>query len=1222
MDFEKAKRNDLTKHKVHENPCPLHPASCILSSMHPLSQKIATLEHRLKLRRLAIAGCWTTATIITAALALGLADYILRYRDPGLRIMETATFALAGMWAVYRWWYKPGRQRLDSLTVARRIESHFPQLNDSLASATEFLRQSEDDPTAGSAQLRRLVVAEAQTTVEGLPLDEIIDRRPLRRAAMWFTIASLALLFCLLWNAPAVGTALARLAAPMGSTQWPRQNHLAFRDPPTRLAAGQTFEAELIDTAGELPDDVRIEYRMAHGNRRENSSEPMKRAGDVMVARRENVRQSFAFRAVGGDDDMMRWHWVEVVEAPQLKTLTITTHPPAYTGLPDTDSDRHLDVLAGTSIELSGTATKALSAARVLIEGEPPIEATISADVDGNAARAIRIDPQKWIATKSGQYSVELAGDDGLAGAAGRWNLRVEPDSPPSVSWQRPDGDLYVTNVAAVPIELIVKDNLAIRSVELTYERSDWSESERERRRPAARIELFRGADTVLPRPATTNGRRGDSRVIEYTWDLAPLELPVGAEIAIAAEAADFRPGTGRTASPRRITIITADELNARLADRQTQIVRQLERALAIEQPTREEVRRVEIQLEAAGVLTAGDQNALQSAELNQRRVSRILIDPAEGVPALITAVESELEMNRVASSEMRETMERLAAELQRLADGPLNIADRELTAGRKSLDAADSERVADLSASLFAAGAAQEDVIQTLERIIREISGKVDYGRFARLLIELRLDQLAHEQATRKEIDVETLPLRVSELTRAQKATLQKAVAGQSAIAARYEKIERGMDLAARELSEGKAEVAEVLIDAVDLARGLAIAAKMDENAADLGENRVSSALARETQVAADLQQVIDALRGNHERQTEQIANQLRNAEQQLQRLQRQLADLRQQIAQAEQATSRATSQELQSLNDKEQELRDEIEKLARQLDRIDASDASQSTQRAAGRLHKRPQNEHDSPQTAGRPSSTTEVQKAEQDLDEAAQQLAQRRQQVEDDLALEIVRRFQQQLTDMVQRQRIVIDATVKLHASRGQDDPLPAADAEKTTNLANEERELAEMAKEHSELLVGLGAVRVSLEEAERRLAAAAKLLDDRHTGPIAQRAEQHALARLEGMMEAFSQTASEAAPNPDAQPGAGAGAQPNQPQRRPTFELLEVKMLRMLQIELQLRTQEYEQRIAAQKTPPHGVQPADLQKEAQELAAEQRRLAELVQTMLNRDNEQEQ
>jgi len=60
----------------------------------------------------------------------------------------------------------------------------------------------------------------------------------------------------------------------------------------------------------------------------------MTHVDDSLVARRDNVRQSFEFRAEGGDDHSMPWTKVEVVEPPQLSSLTIVTHPPAYTACP------------------------------------------------------------------------------------------------------------------------------------------------------------------------------------------------------------------------------------------------------------------------------------------------------------------------------------------------------------------------------------------------------------------------------------------------------------------------------------------------------------------------------------------------------------------------------------------------------------------------------------------------------------------------------------------------------------------------------------------------------------------------------------------------------------------------------------------------------------------------------------------------------------------------
>jgi hypothetical protein len=204
------------------------------------------------------------------------------------------------------------------------------------------------------------------------------------------------------------------------------------------------------------------------------------------------------------------------------------------------------------------------------------------------------------------------------------------------------------------------------------------------------------------------------------------------------------------------------------------------------------------------------------------------------------------------------------------------------------------------------------------------------------------------------------------------------------------------------------------------------------------------------------------------------------------------------------------------------------------------------------------------------------------------------------------------------MVQRQKRVIEKTVAVSDQRKTSTPLSTELSQAVEKLAVDERQLAEKAREHGELLFGLGAVRVSLDDAERRLIAAADLLEQHDTGPPTQQAERHALARLEGMLQAFAQTANEAAQNQGAQAGAGAGG--DQPQRRPTFELLEVKMLRMLQADLHERTAAYQQRLAGLRRPPDVGQQAKLAQEAQELAAEQGRLAELVQNMLTRDNEQ--
>src|SRR5688572_11681198 len=107
--------------------------------MHPIVERINRLQRRITYRRYATAACRTAAALLAAALLLGLTDYIVRYRDTGVRVLSSAAFFVVAAWVAYRGWYRLRSVRTSKLAVARQVESQFPQLNDSLASAVEFL---------------------------------------------------------------------------------------------------------------------------------------------------------------------------------------------------------------------------------------------------------------------------------------------------------------------------------------------------------------------------------------------------------------------------------------------------------------------------------------------------------------------------------------------------------------------------------------------------------------------------------------------------------------------------------------------------------------------------------------------------------------------------------------------------------------------------------------------------------------------------------------------------------------------------------------------------------------------------------------------------------------------------------------------------------------------------------------------------------------------------
>ena len=146
--------------------------------------------------------------------------------------------------------------------------------------------------------------------------------------------------------------------------------------------------------------------------------------------------------------------------------------------------------------------------------------------------------------------------------------------------------------------------------------------------------------------------------MIEFEWNLAELELPTGTDLLVHAEASDYRPGVGQTASPLRVSIISPEELEDRLAQRHGLIISELARALRLEREAREGVRAVAIQWQEIGKLQAGERDQLQTVVVGQRQVERMLTDADDGVPRQIAELLDQIDSNRIDNPEMRRRLE------------------------------------------------------------------------------------------------------------------------------------------------------------------------------------------------------------------------------------------------------------------------------------------------------------------------------------------------------------------------------------------------------------------------------------------------------------------------------------------------------------------------------------------------------------------------------------
>src|SRR5262245_11328979 len=151
---------------------------------HPLREKVQAVSRRVSRLALLHGLAWLVATMLLVAFLLGLADYLLRPSDFGVRLIcwiGLVAVLAAGFYYVL---YPALVFSPTDLQIARRLESYFPALADRLSSALAFLDQPEEDRLAGSTELRRAVVAETEAAVASLDFQAAIDPHRPRRAAL------------------------------------------------------------------------------------------------------------------------------------------------------------------------------------------------------------------------------------------------------------------------------------------------------------------------------------------------------------------------------------------------------------------------------------------------------------------------------------------------------------------------------------------------------------------------------------------------------------------------------------------------------------------------------------------------------------------------------------------------------------------------------------------------------------------------------------------------------------------------------------------------------------------------------------------------------------------------------------------------------------------------------------------------------------------------------
>lgn len=710
---------------------------------------IDSLRQRLNRWVLARAVGWWGAVVLATMLVLLAVDAVMRSPETAWRWLQFSILAVVAGWAARRY-FVPLRSKPSRAAVARQIESQLPELRDRLSSAVLFLEaaersQSANAPLYDSPQLRERVILETAAECADRDFSQLLSPRSLRRAL--FACGGLAVVFLGLAIAQPhlLGIGILRQLAPWRETQWPREHELYIEAENLRLARGETFQAAVLDQRGTLPRDLILQIRVPAGSATlENAREdlPLPWQPDRVAFRREDVQHDFEFRVIGGDDRVMPWTRVKVLEPARLEELALRIIPPAHTHWPAYRAEAPLLALPGSSLAITGRTTRPLTQASVEFAGQKfPLQIAADQRSFQFASAAEQVLPL----TTSGKLHFEFTDTEGVVSSSDGYEVRLVPDQTPTIEWGSRAAEELLTPRGKWLVVASGRDDVAIERIELLVTSQDEESakpSDPAEKQPLIQ-ELYRRPPVKTKPAALEPGelealRRGrwpeDRQPLKVFWHF-PSPPPLGSRWQAVLRITDSA-GQHADSEPRTLKVVSPEELSARMANRWSEILREFV-SLSEAQQT--------VQRQVIESLDQPLQNAVRPEAWlpQQRQIARELTLPSAKIPRQLAVLEEEF-----AANQLQQTVsgQRLASIQSKLAA----LRRRELAALEQKLNQWEQAATAEQTTSeqrqqyLKDFIPLQAAVQQRLREIIDQLDQQSNWAQLERMLQALHQAQQA----------------------------------------------------------------------------------------------------------------------------------------------------------------------------------------------------------------------------------------------------------------------------------------------------------------------------------------------------------------------------------------------------------------------------------------------------------------------------------------------
>ncbi len=648
-----------------------------------LRQRLASVRRRLRFVTSYRGTAWLAALVLATIAVAGLLDWHFHLPSVVRALLLVSGLGGAG-YLFYSRLFLPLRIKDDDLTLALRIEELYPGLNDSFASAVQFLDAEEG---SNSPAMRREAVHRGLRGVSKCDFSRLVNARGLSRLAVLVAVPLLAVVVLGLWQPALAGVAFLRLVDPFGSHSWPTQTRIAMDDMRLRIGHNEPFEVGG-RVLGVVPTDAVVVFKLDGSTPTEfacpiSVDEDGKGGSFHMVLEAGKAkRDTFVFQVRANDGfwpDRDRWQKIVVLPPPQLVPLNGRASPqvhltfPAYTQLSEVDlpdGSGKVDGVNGTMVTLRAAANRPLSAAWIEFRPEPHGVATellLSPLGTGDPWAALAVLAAQQTVTEtvpatlspdrreltvtfqppmSGNYVLHFADESGLSNSR-MFELNVFLDPSPTVTLERPAptrDNLIVLPEATLDLQVLAEDpQYAVRNV--------WLEYRCKKTDPPRRLPLFAPGPQVKDRLQRVPVIRKLTLNKEFKH-LDPAEggLKDGDTLTLQACADDYDDVSADKEPGRsveiEIRIVSRNALELVINQAQAKVQQELVVLKKMQQDATKKVNDVQQHLKQTGKLSPEDLDQLLQAEEMQKQVRDRVGDKQEGLRAEVERIRETLRDN------------------------------------------------------------------------------------------------------------------------------------------------------------------------------------------------------------------------------------------------------------------------------------------------------------------------------------------------------------------------------------------------------------------------------------------------------------------------------------------------------------------------------------------------------------------------------------------------